>query len=109
MLSVEDMPPPNDKEQLKARLNAETAKIAWHELQKHYAAGNVLAVEQGADLIQVAITMHQDDRAQIETWLTGGVIAEVSDAQAQAWYSSDSILWAIVLPPFVLVQPVADQ
>jgi len=57
----------------------------------------------------VAIAMHIDDKAQIETWLADGIIAEVSDTQAQIWYSSDSILWALVLPPFVLVQPVAEQ
>lgn len=103
------MSSPTDIASLKARLNAETAKIPWHELQKHYAAGNVLAVEQGADLIQVAIAMHLDDKAQIQTWLATGVITEVSDGQAQDWYSGESILWAVVLPPFVLVQPAADQ
>ena len=103
------MPSAEDTASLKTRLNAETAKIAWHELQKHYAAGNVLAVQRGADLIKVAIAMHVDDKAQIETWLADGIIAEVSDTQAQNWYSSDSILWALVLPPFVLVQPVAEQ
>ena len=34
---------PADQE-LITRLNSETAKIGWHELQKHYAAGNVVAV-----------------------------------------------------------------
>ena len=38
-----------DNRELIARLNSETAKIAWHELQKHYAHGNVLAVAEGGD------------------------------------------------------------
>jgi hypothetical protein len=52
-----------------ARLNAETAKITWHELQKHYAAGNVLAVAAAADLIQVAIALAP---RQQTSWCSAG-------------------------------------
>ncbi len=61
-----------DQQALIARLNSETAKIAWHELQKHYASGNVLAVATGADLIKVAIALHRDDRDQVQQWLDDG-------------------------------------
>ena len=40
------MSEPTDNQELIARLNGETAKIDWHELQKHYALGNVLAVAE---------------------------------------------------------------
>ena len=69
-------------------LNSETAKIAWHELQKHYALGNVLAVAEGGDLIQVAIALHKITAAQIQQWLSEKVVLEVSDQQALAWYES---------------------
>ena len=90
--------------ELIARLNGETAKIEWHQLQKHYASGSVIAVEPGFDLIKVAIALHQDDTAQVKKWLAEGMVSEVSDQQAQTWYDQNSLVWALVLPPFVLVQ-----
>lgn len=95
-----------DTNELIARLNGETAKIEWHQLQKHYATGSVIAVEIGFDLIKVAIALHQDDTAQVKRWLTEGLLSEVSDKQAQAWYDQKSLVWALVIPPFVLVQEV---
>ena len=95
-----------DTNELIARLNGETAKIEWHQLQKHYATGSVIAVEIGFDLIKVAIALHQDDTAQVKRWLNEGLLSEVSDQQAQAWYDQKSLVWALVIPPFVLVQEV---
>ncbi len=97
-----------DNQELIARLNSETAKINWHELQKHYALGNVLAVAEGGDLIQVAIALHQDNSAQIQQWLDEKVVLEVSDQQALAWYESNTTVWALVIPPFILVQAVSQ-
>lgn len=93
-----------DTNQLIARLNGETAKIEWHQLQKHYASGSLIAVEPGFDLIKVAIALHQDDTAAVKQWLAEGMISDVSNQQAQTWYDKNSLVWALVLPPFVLVQ-----
>jgi hypothetical protein len=95
--------------ELIARLNGETAKIEWHQLQKHYASGSVLAVEPGFDLIKVAIALHQDDTAQVKRWLAEDNVSDVSDQQAQTWYNQNSLVWALVLPPFVLVQEVTTN
>jgi hypothetical protein len=100
------MQSPEDTNELIARLNGETAKIEWHQLQKHYATGSVIAVEPSFDLIKVAIALHQDDTEQVKQWLSDGMVSEVSDQQAQAWYDQNSLVWALVIPPFVLVQEV---
>ena len=91
-------------DELITRLNGETAKIEWHQLQKHYASGNVIAVAAGFDLIKVAIALHQDDTAQVKKWLADKLVLEVSDDLAQRWYQENSLVWALVIPPFVLVQ-----
>lgn len=97
----------NQEQELIARLNSETAKIGWHELQKHHAAGNVLGVAANADLIKVAIEFHRDNAAQIQHWLADNSVFEISDQQALQWFENNQQLWALVLPPFVLVQQVA--
>ena len=96
-----------EEQELIARLNSETAKIDWHDLQTHYAAGNVLAVSASADLIKVAIEFNRDNASQIQQWLADSSLFEISDQQATDWYESNQELWALVIPPFVLVQPVA--
>ena len=93
-----------DASELIARLNGETAKIQWHQLQKHYASGSVIAVAAGFDLIKVAIALHQDDTAKIKQWLAQELVTEVTDSQAQRWYNENSLVWALVIPAFVLVQ-----
>jgi hypothetical protein len=93
-----------DQQTLIARLNSETAKISWIELQKHYASGNVLGVAPSADLIKAAIALNQDNASQIQIWLRDKSVFEISDQQAMDWYENQTILWALVIPPFVLVQ-----
>ena len=100
------MQPSETDAELIQRLNGETAKIEWHQLQKHYASGNVLLINQDYDLIKVAMAMHRDDTEQIKQWLEKSAVGEVSDSQAQFWYDNHSIVWALVIPPFVLVQEI---
>jgi len=91
---------------LTTRLNSETAKIGWVALQKHYATGNVMGVSSCADLIQVAAAFHKDDREKVESWLSDNTLFEVNDQQALDWYNNNTEHWAVVIPPFVLVQEV---
>ena len=98
----------NEEQELIARLNGETAKIDWHDLQTHYAAGNVVGIAPAADLIKVAIEFNRDNAAQIQQWLADGSLFEISDQQAQQWFNDNQQLWALVIPPFVLVQQVAQ-
>jgi len=93
-----------DKDHLVTRLNHETAKIGWHELQTHYAAGKLLCVAADGDLIKVAVALTEDNSQQIKQWLEDHRVSTVTDQQALAWYESNSVLWALVIPPFVLVQ-----
>ena len=56
----------SEEQELVARLNSETAAIDWHDLQTHYAAGNVLGISAKADLIKVAIEFNRDNATQIQ-------------------------------------------
>jgi hypothetical protein len=38
--------------------------------------------------------------------MAAGKFGKVSDEQATVWYESDALLWAVVISPWVLVQPV---
>ena len=89
---------------LRAKLNSETAKFRWSELQRFFAAGQTLFVAADLDLIDVACAFSHDNSAQVKCWLQQELISPVSDTQARDWISQDSMLWTIVVRPWVLIQ-----
>ena len=98
-----------DRAQNRARINAETGKIPWRELQRFFAAGKVMYVDPDLDLVETALAVQQDDVTRIETWVARGRIARVSDEQARTWVEVDASLWAVVVKPWVLVQTISDE
>lgn len=88
----------------RAKLNLETAQMAWREMQRYFASGVALFVASELDLVEVAFQMSQDNATQIQQWMAAGQFGKVSDAQAAAWYAADVVLWAVVVSPWVLVQ-----
>lgn len=90
---------------LRARLNLETARITWQELQRYFAAGKVIEVDPVLDLIEVAACLAEDNAPQLKNWLTQAQVGQLSDAQARTWAEQPpDNLWAVVVAPWVLVQ-----
>lgn len=90
----------------RAKVNMETAHIAWKELQRFFAGGSVLAVGTELDLVEVAFQMSEDNKAQVGQWVNAGQLGKVTDEQALAWFESDAEVWAVVVRPYVLVQSI---
>ena len=95
---------PENKQLLISKLNKETAKISWHELQRFYAQGRVLYVADQLDLIDVAYQFAVDNVEQCLFWKEQKLVTAVTDLQASDWYQSEKLLWAVVVAPWVLVQ-----
>lgn len=95
-----------DKEQelLRAKINSETARLRWTELQRFFAAGSVIAVSQELDLVEVALRVASDDKNAVAQWMHAGQLGKVSDQQACAWLEADVSLWTVVVKPWILVQ-----
>lgn len=100
--------PENDTE-LHDKINRETGRVKWSELERHFASGSVIWVSPSLDLIDVALRVAHDDRESVTRWMNEGSVAKVSDAQAKDWLEADEVLWASVVSPFVLVQPEKQQ
>lgn len=94
--------PPWDE--LKSKLNLETSRIRWHELQTYFARGQVVRVEPELDLLEVAAELAADNKTLFEQWMRNGRIGEVAPDTAQYWYDRNEELWAVVIAPWVLVQ-----
>ncbi|WP_313170553.1 DUF2288 domain-containing protein [Massilia oculi] len=100
---------PEKDTELHDKINRETGRIKWSELQRHFASGSVIWVSEALDLIDVALRVAHDDRESVARWMIDGSVAKVSDAQAQGWLEADEVLWASVVSPFVLVQAEKKQ
>ena len=94
----------HDLELIRAKLVTETAKMAWTDLQRFFANGSTLYVAAELDLIDVAFAFQQDQADQVKPWLEQTLVAPVSTDQAKNWVKQDSLLWTVVVKPWVLIQ-----
>lgn len=97
------------KDLLRAKLNGETARLAWKELERHYARGVVIRVAMDQDLVEVALSFARDDRERVAALLESGAVARVSDAEALDWQGREAVLWGVVVAPWVLVQETVQE
>ncbi len=98
----------NDEE-LRAHLHAETAKLPWLDLQKHFARGVVFQVAKGTDLLDVALVISRDDKETLEQWLQQKKVIGVEAEDARRWFDTEAVLWTVVVAPWVLVQEVEHK
>jgi hypothetical protein len=89
---------------LEEEFHQQTAVIRWHDLQTYYARGSVVEISSALNLVQVAVQLGMDNTPQFQQWITAGDIAAVNEDRALEWYESNRELWAVVAPPWVLVQ-----
>ena len=89
-------------------LNAQTGKAQWFELEKHFARGVLLCVDCSLDLIEVAEKLVLDHSETIDELRLTGLLYPVRDDDADQWQKADTIFWAVVVAPWVLVQEIRD-
>ena len=89
---------------LRAKLNLETSRIHWHELQTYFARGHVVRVAPDLDLLEVAEELAADNTSCFEQWMSSGQVGDVAPQTAQQWFNANTELWAVVVAPWVLVQ-----
>ena len=88
------------------KMNLETSRIAWKELQRFFACGRAIAVSSELDLIDVADQFAKDNKVKVGQWMREDRVGKVTDHQALDWFEKDALVWAIVVKPWILVQDV---
>ncbi|QGM21136.1 DUF2288 family protein [Spiribacter sp. 2438] len=97
----------SDEIPLETRLNTETGRIRWHELERHFARGVVVRVTPDLDLVAVAAAFVRDDEATVMDWMNARRVWRAGTEDARDWHRRDPELWAVVAAPWVLVQEPA--
>ncbi len=95
----------NELEKLeRAKLNTETATISWKEIEPYFAKGMVIYVAENLDLIDVAFQISRDKTSRVQQWIDKGEILREFDELAARWSEEDTVVWCVVVKPWVLVQ-----
>lgn len=97
------------RELLAAKINSETARLQWAELLPQFAQGLLLRVSPDVDLVDAALAIACDEVGSVRQWQQQGLLAAVSDDEARLWHAASAELWAVVVKPFVLVQPIVES
>ena len=98
-----------DGKELRQKLNLETARLGWPELQRHFARGVVIVVSPSLDLREVAAKLAEDDTAGFGDWTGQGLVTRAADHDARRWQASNSSFWCVVVAPWVLVQEIPGR
>lgn len=89
-------------------LNAQTGRIGWPELSRHFARGVVVCVHREEDLIAVAEAFVGDRADDVTRLYAAGRLHRAGDADARRWQAGATGFWAVVVAPWVLVQETTD-
>ncbi len=90
----------------KQKVNLETSKIAWSELQRFFAQGLAVYINSELDLVEVADAFTKDDKARVAQWMHHKQVHLVSDQQATDWINNNIQVWAVVVKPWILIQNI---
>ena len=99
----------SERDILHAKLTLETAQLAWSELERHFARGDVVKVATGVDLIDAALLIAENNAAEAQAWLADGRLARAEMSDAEDWHARQPQFWAVVVAPWVLVQEVQPK
>ncbi len=94
---------------LRQELNEQTAQMHWSELERFFASGSVISVAGELDLIDVGARIAADDKESVLGWMQGGLLWKVTDDEAGSWHAADTLLWTVVVKPWILVQHGRQQ
>ncbi|QSA98919.1 DUF2288 domain-containing protein [Methylococcus sp. EFPC2] len=93
--------------ELNAKLNQETGRLTWSELERHFARGALIWVSGQLDLVEVAAAMAADDKAVVQQWLTEHLLGKAGIEEARRWHETQPEFWAVVTAPWVLIQEIS--
>lgn len=88
------------------KLNQETARINWSELQRYFAKGLLIVVSKELDLVKTAQEISDDQENTVKSYLDSGKIHPASDDEAIRWNNNTQEFWAVVTAPWVLIQEI---
>ncbi|MCB1228992.1 MAG: DUF2288 domain-containing protein [Verrucomicrobiae bacterium] len=88
------------------KLEKYTGEVGWIYLRSHFEAGALLYVDPSLKLTEVGQAFADDDADRVAEWRQGGDLVSPSQPHADYWEESGATFRALVVSPFVLIQPI---
>ena len=96
-------------DELSTKLNTQTGKVSWPDIQRHFARGVVLVVGCQADLLNIAADIIRDNHAAVEDFLANEDLKKASIEDARSWQENDPLFWSVVVAPWLLIQEIKEK
>jgi len=96
----------NDSQGTPEKLEKYTGVVDWKYLQPHFESGALIYVDVELSITEVGQALAEDDSDRVEGWLKSGDLVKPSEPHAKWWQENPEQFTALVVSPFVLMQPV---
>ncbi|MCP5538147.1 MAG: DUF2288 domain-containing protein [Akkermansiaceae bacterium] len=90
------------------KLEKYTGVVDWEYLKPHFESGALIYVDPCLGITDVGQALADDAKDRIEAWLKSGDLVKPSELHAQWWQENPQEFTALVVSPFVLMQPVGS-
>ena len=90
------------------KLEKYTGTVSWEYLKPHFQNEALIYVDPSLSIIEVGEAFTKDDSSKVAAWRESGEILAPSQPHADFWERSEALFAALVVSPFVLIQPSAD-
>lgn len=95
---------PEEELDLRTRLNLETGRVSWKDIEILFARGMLMVVAPELDLVEVAALTAENETTRMKAWTDQGLVGALSAGQAKDWQAREPELWAVVVAPWAFVQ-----
>jgi len=88
------------------KLDKYTGTVDWEYLKPHFSSGALIYVDPSLPITEVGMALTDDDTEKIQSWLKSGDLVKPSELHARWWEQNKESFTALVVSPFVLMQPL---
>lgn len=99
----------DDAQTTPEKLEKYTGVVDWEYLKPHFDSGALLYVDACLHITDVGQALAADEKDQIEAWLKSGDLVKPSEPHAKWWSENPQEFTALVVSPFVLMQPLSGS
>lgn len=93
--------------EMRESFKRDLGEVCWRELRIHMQRDAIILVGPDLDLIETAVAVAEDDKAQVEQWISAGQIGKPEKDSLDSWESDlDKPFRMLIVQPFILIQDV---
>ena len=96
-------------ENLKEKLKSEKEKVKWIALEEHHERESLLIIKSHLDLIDVAVSIANDDVHKVKEWLSTEEIKRPDEEMVNDFKENDHVYFEfVIIQPYVIAQQLED-